>query len=74
MHKLVLSQTTQIPTLNIEYETESQLLMAINALLNRQDLEQLNTPTASLNGPVARPTWASLRKFESLARFRCYRF
>ena len=65
--QISLSQTTQTPTLNIEYETESQLLMAINALLNRQYLEQLNTPTASLNGPVARPTWASLRKFESLA-------
>ena len=30
-------------------------------------MPQLNTATATLNGPVASPTWATLRKFETLA-------
>lgn len=65
--KISISQVDHIPTLNIEYSSESQLLMAVNALLNRDYLPQLNTVTATLNGPVARPTWATLRKFETLA-------
>lgn len=65
--KISITQANQVPTLNIEYSSESQLLMAVNALLNRNYLPQLNTATATLNGPVASPTWATLRKFETLA-------
>ncbi len=65
--QMSLNQVNLVPSLTIEYSSEPQLLMAVNALLNQQYLAQLNTATASLNGPVARPNWASVRRFESLA-------
>lgn len=49
--KISITQANQVFTLNIEYSSESQLLMAVNALLNRNYLPQLNTATATLNGP-----------------------
>ena len=67
--KISIDQVNQIPSLNIEYSSESQLLMAVNALLNSDYLQQLNTATATINGPVAEPTWATPRKFETLADF-----
>ena len=65
--KVSIDQPNNIPTLNIEYSSESQLLMATNALLNQPYLQQLNTASISLNGASAEPTWATMRKFENLA-------
>lgn len=65
--KVNIDQLNNIPTLSIEYSSDSQLLMATNALLNQPYLQQLNTASISLSGPIAEPTWATRRKFENLA-------
>ncbi|WP_286728990.1 hypothetical protein [Acinetobacter sp. UBA1297] len=65
--RISLSRNNEIPRLNIEYSSESQLLMAVNALINQNYLQQLNTATATLSEPVAEPAWAVIRKFETLA-------